>query len=80
LIKQATIPIHFIRTNCYRFVFAIMMSPEEFYEKWHGYFKTWSTPKQFRKYGPRYDDDEFMDVLLLIVLDDMPVKVSLNLT
>jgi hypothetical protein len=56
------------------------MSPEEFYEKWHGYFKTWSTPKQFRKYGPRYDDDEFMDVLLLIVLDDMPVKVSLNLT
>jgi hypothetical protein len=57
-----------------------MMSEEEFYAKWHDYFKTIATPKQFLKYGLQHKDDDFIDVLLLIVLDDMPVKVSFSLS
>lgn len=52
-----------------------MMSEEEFYTKWHDYFQKFTTPKQFRKKGPHFDDDDYMDKMLLIVLDDVPVKV-----
>lgn len=52
-----------------------MTSEEKFYQKWHAYFEKFTRPKDFRKLGPRYEDDEFMDKILLIVLYDMPATV-----
>ena len=75
--EEETIPIRLFLQIVLDFS-AIMMSEEELYEKWHDYLKQQMTPKQYRKNGPRYIDDEFMDVMLLIVLDDMPVKVCLD--
>ena len=55
-----------------------MMSEAEFYEKWHDYFRKFTPAKQFRKNGPQYEDDDYMDKMLLIVLDDMPVEVCVQ--
>lgn len=55
-----------------------MMSEEELYERWHDYFKKFTSRKRFREHGPQYGDDDFMDMMLLILLDDVPVKVCVS--
>jgi hypothetical protein len=57
-----------------------MMSKQEFYTKWHDYFKKFTSHKRFLKHGPHYEDDDYMDKMLLIVLDDMPVQVRAQST
>jgi hypothetical protein len=52
-----------------------MISEEEFYSKWQGYFKKFTPQKELRKHGPHYDNDEYMDKILLIVTDDVSPKV-----
>ena len=52
-----------------------MISEEEFYSRWHDYFKKFTPQKELRKHGPHYEDDEYMDKILLIVTDKMPTKV-----
>jgi len=52
-----------------------MISEEEFYLRWHGYFKKFTRQKELREHGPHYEDDEYMDKILLIVTDVMSTKV-----
>lgn len=54
-----------------------MISEDEFYSKWHDYFKKFTPQKELRKHGPHYEDDEYMDRILLIVTDDMPTQVQI---
>lgn len=54
---------------------SVMLSEEEFWQKWRKFFKKNTYPPQYRKYGLRYPDDDDMDVILLVVMDDIDPEV-----